>query len=56
LPDHRVSLLVVLCLRNGGRLSKGKYRLFPQLGPDDIAEIEDIVRMAMSGGSGEEEV
>jgi hypothetical protein len=56
LPDHRVSLLVVFCLQNGGRLSKSKYRLFPQLDPDDIAEIEIIVRMAMSGGSGEEEV
>jgi hypothetical protein len=48
LPDHRVSLLVVLCLQNGGRLSKGKYRLFPQLGPDDIADVENIVRVAIS--------
>lgn len=44
LPGPKVSLLALLCLQNGGRLAKGKRRLFAMLTEAEIGEAEELVR------------
>jgi hypothetical protein len=50
MPDRRASLLVRLCLQNGGRLSpKTKREQFSELTDEEIAAIEAAIIEAMSG-------
>lgn len=44
LPGPKVSLLALLCLQNGGRLAKGKRRLFAMLTEAEIGEAEELVQ------------
>jgi len=48
MPDRRVSLLVRLCMQNGGRLSKPKRGLFAELTDHEVKNLEDAVQRAMS--------
>jgi Fic family protein len=40
MPDRRASLLIRLCLQNGGRLSQNKRRQFDELREEEFARIE----------------
>ena len=54
MPDRRASLLVRLCLQNGGRLSSAKRPQFGELTDDELAEIEEAIeslRETVSNGS-----
>ena len=44
MPDRRASLLVRLCMQNGGRLSAAKRGGFPELDDAEIAAMETAVR------------
>jgi hypothetical protein len=44
MPDRRASLLVRLCLQNGGRLSRAKRPQFAELSDEEIAEIESSIQ------------
>lgn len=44
MPDRRASLLVRLCLQNGGRLSNAKRPQFAELTAEEIAEIERSIQ------------
>jgi len=44
MPNRRESLLVRLCLQNGGRLSQAKRPLFPELSTEEIARIEQSIQ------------
>ena len=48
MPDRRASLLVRLCMQNGGRLAGRKRPRFPELTDDEVAAMEGAVRHAMS--------
>ena len=53
MPDRRASLLVRLCLQNGGRLAARKRRQFAELTDDEIRAMEAEIQEAMaSAGSG----
>jgi Fic family protein len=47
MPDRRASLLVRLCMQNGGRLSADKRGLFAELTDYEIAALEGTVQAAM---------
>lgn len=47
LPASRISLLALLCLQNGGRLARGKRRLFLKLTDEEIAAAEGLIQAAM---------
>lgn len=49
MPDRRTSLLVRLCLQNGGRLAARKRRLFAELSDGEVGAMEAAVREAMVG-------
>jgi hypothetical protein len=49
MPDKKEQLFIKLTLRNGGRLSPHKRRLFAQLDDATIAALEAIVTDAMGG-------
>ena len=49
MPDRRASLLVRLCMQNGGRLAARKRARFAELTDDEVVAMEDAVRHAMSG-------
>lgn len=54
MPDRRASLLVRLCLQNGGRLSQTKRSQFKELNDEEIAEIEakiQVVRESIPNGT-----
>ena len=44
MPDRRASLLIRLCLQNGGRLSHNKRKQFEELTDIEVAEIESVLR------------
>ena len=46
MPDRRASLLVRLCLQNGGQLSKAKRGHFLELTDAEIASMEDAIQRA----------
>jgi hypothetical protein len=48
MPDRRASLLVRLCLQNGGCLSKAKRGLFPEITDAEIVAIQDAIVAMMS--------
>lgn len=48
MPDRRASLLVRLCLQNGGRLAARKRARFAELADDEVGAMEDAVRHAMA--------
>lgn len=43
MPDRRASLLVRLCLQNGGQLSQNKRRQFAELTDEEIRQIETAI-------------
>jgi hypothetical protein len=49
MPDRRASLLVGLCLQNGGTLSKAKRGEFKELSDDEV----DAIQAAIQGGMAE---
>ena len=51
MPDRRASLLVRLCLQNGGRLAARKRPRFPELSKEEIAAMEAAVGNAMARAS-----
>ena len=51
MPDRRASLLVRLCLQNGGRLAARQRLRFPELGDEEIAAMEAAVGNAMASAS-----
>ena len=53
MPDRRASLLVRLCMQNGGRLAARKRARFAELTDDEVAAMEDAVLRAMSAGGGQ---
>ena len=50
MPDRRASLLVRLCMQNGGRLAARKRARFAELTDDEVAAMEGAVLRAMSAG------
>ncbi len=48
MPDRRASLLVRLCLQNGGRLAKGKRDLFTEITDDELAALQQSIQAAMA--------
>ena len=47
MPDRRASLLVRLCMQNGGKLSKSKRKNFAELTDSEIAAMETAIQDAM---------
>jgi hypothetical protein len=47
MPDRRLSLLVRLCIQNGGHLSAAKRKLFAELTEKEITALESVVQAAM---------
>ena len=47
MPDRRASLLVRLCIQNGGRLSARKRKQFRELHAEEIAAMEAAIQDAM---------
>jgi Fic family protein len=47
MPDRKASLLVRLCLQNGGRLSKNKRDQFSELTDEEITRLEATMQRAM---------
>jgi len=43
MPDKDLTLLVNLCVQNGGRLSKNKRKLFEMLSDDDVAFADQVI-------------
>ena len=50
MPDRRASLLVRLCMQNGGRLAARKRARFAELTDDEVAAMEAAVQDAMAAG------
>ena len=48
MPDRRASLLVRLCMQNGGRLAARKRARFAELTDDEVVAMESAVRHAMA--------
>ena len=53
MPDRRASLLVRLCMQNGGRLSARKRKQFRELHDEEIAAMEAAIQEAMQSGGHE---
>ena len=53
MPDRRTSLLIRLCVQNGGRLSASKRPGFRELGDGEVTAIESAIGSAFSSGPGE---
>lgn len=51
MPDRRASLLVRLCMQNGGRLAARKRARFAELADDEVGAMEAAVRHAMSAAT-----
>ncbi|MGH9163328.1 MAG: Fic family protein [Vicinamibacteraceae bacterium] len=51
MPDRRASLLVRLCLQNGGRLSNTKRGLFSELSDMEVGQMEAAVQRVMETGA-----
>ena len=50
MPDRRASLLVRLCMQNGGRLAAAKRARFAELSDEEVGAMEAAVQEAMAGG------
>ena len=50
MPDRRASLLVRLCMQNGGRLAARKRARFAELSDEEVGAMEAAVQEAMTGG------
>ena len=50
MPDRRATLLVRLCMQNGGRLAARKRARFAELADDELAAMEAAVQDAMAAG------
>ena len=50
MPDRRTSLLIRLCVQNGGRLSARKRPGFRELSDGEVAAIESAVQRAFAAG------
>ena len=50
MPDRRASLLVRLCMQNGGRLAARKRGSFAELTDDEVRAMEAAVQEAMAAG------
>lgn len=48
MPDRRASLIVSLCMHNGGVLAKRKRKMFKELTDSEISEIESAVQNAQN--------
>lgn len=48
MPDRRASLLVRLCMQNGGRLGAWERPRFAELTDEEVTAMEGAVRRAMS--------
>ena len=48
MPDRRASLLVRLCMQNGGRLAERKRSRFAELTDEEVTAMEGAVRQAMA--------
>ena len=53
MPDRRASLLVRLCMQNGGRLSARKRKQFRELHDEEIAAMEAAIQDAMESADHE---
>jgi len=53
MPDRRASLLVRLCMQNGGRLSAAKRPQFAEISDAELARIEAAVQRAIAGEQAE---
>jgi hypothetical protein len=51
MPDQRASLLIRLCLQNGGRLSNNRRKQFAELTDEEIMNIEDEIKQAVSSSN-----
>jgi hypothetical protein len=51
MPDRRASLLIRLCLQNGGPLPKNKRKLFAELTNEEIKNIEDEIKRVISSSN-----
>jgi hypothetical protein len=49
MPDRRASIIVRLCLQNGGRLAMGKRDLFKEITDDELAALQDAIQAVMAG-------
>jgi len=49
MPDRKIDTFVQCCLRNNGRLSARKRELFAMLTDDEIARLEEAVRIGYGG-------
>jgi hypothetical protein len=49
MPDRRASLLVKLCMQNGGRLSQSKRKQFAELSDDEVVRVETALTSIMQG-------
>ncbi len=50
MPDSKEQLFIKLCMRNHGRLARGKRRLFRELEDETITGLEAIIQDALSAG------
>jgi len=48
MPDKDLTLLINLCVQNGGKLSKKKRKLFEQLSEEHIAFAERTIQEAFA--------
>jgi len=48
MPDKDLTLLVNLCVQNGGKLSRKKRKLFEQLSGEHIAFAEKVIQEAFA--------
>lgn len=48
MPDKRASLLVRLCMQNGGKLSKAKRREFKEISDAEIASMETAIQAVIA--------
>ena len=51
MPDRRASLIVRLCMQNGGVLAGNKRKKFSELTDSEISEIESVIQNAQQAES-----
>ena len=53
MPDRRASLLIRLCMQNGGRLSTRKRASFAEIDDAELAAMEAVIQDAISARTDE---
>ena len=53
MPDRRASLLIRLCMQNGGRLAKGKRASFGEIDDAELAAMEAAIQGVITAEAGE---